>query len=90
MKLLDISGGEGEKEYLKIKIYELETDSNNKNIGDLYRRISNFKMGYHRGISNFKMGYHRGISNFKMGYHRGNSNFKMGYHGESVTLNGLP
>ena len=34
------------KEYLKAKIDELETNSNNKNIGDLYRGISYFKLGY--------------------------------------------
>jgi hypothetical protein len=34
------------KEYLKAKINELETNSKNKNIRDLYRGISNFKRGY--------------------------------------------
>jgi hypothetical protein len=34
------------KEYLKAKINELETNSKNKNIRDLYRGISDFKKGY--------------------------------------------
>jgi hypothetical protein len=34
------------KEYLKAKINELETNSKNKNIGDFYRDISDFKKGY--------------------------------------------
>ena len=44
MKLVDISGTK--KEYLKAKIDELETNSNIKNIRDLYRGISDFKKGY--------------------------------------------
>jgi hypothetical protein len=35
-----------EKEYLKDKINELESNSNNKNIRDLYRGIIEFKKGY--------------------------------------------
>ena len=35
-----------QKEYLKVKIDELETTSKIKNIRDLYRSISNFKKGY--------------------------------------------
>jgi hypothetical protein len=38
--------GGKKKEYLKVKIDELETDSNNKNIRDLYRGINDLKMGY--------------------------------------------
>jgi hypothetical protein len=34
------------KEYLKDKINELATNSNNKNIRDLYRGISEFKRNY--------------------------------------------
>jgi hypothetical protein len=34
------------KEYLKAKINELETNSKNKNIRDLYRGINDFKRGY--------------------------------------------
>jgi hypothetical protein len=35
-----------EREYLKDKINELTTNSKNKNIKDLYRRINEFKMDY--------------------------------------------
>ena len=35
------------KSYLKAKIEELETNSNIKNIRDLYRGINDFKKGYH-------------------------------------------
>jgi hypothetical protein len=34
------------REYLKNKINELETNSKNKNIRDLYRGINAFKKGY--------------------------------------------
>jgi hypothetical protein len=34
------------REYLKDKTYELEYNSNNKNIRDLYRGITEFKKGY--------------------------------------------
>jgi hypothetical protein len=34
------------REYLKDKINELESDSKNKNIRDLYRGINEFKKGY--------------------------------------------
>jgi hypothetical protein len=34
------------REYLKGKINELATNSKNKNIGDLYRGINEFKRGY--------------------------------------------
>jgi DNA topoisomerase VI subunit A len=34
------------KEYFKAKIKELETNSKNKNIRDLYRGINDFKKGY--------------------------------------------
>jgi hypothetical protein len=36
------------REYLKDKINELESNSNNKNIRDLYRSINEFKKGYQR------------------------------------------
>jgi hypothetical protein len=35
-----------EREYLKNKINELETNNKNKNMRDLYRSISEFKKGY--------------------------------------------
>jgi hypothetical protein len=35
-----------EREYLKDRINELATDSKNKNIINLYRRINEFKWGY--------------------------------------------
>jgi len=35
-----------EKEYLKAKIEELETNSKIKNIRDLYRGITDFQKGY--------------------------------------------
>ena len=38
--------GNKKKEYLKAKIEELETNSNIKNIRDLYRGINDFKKGY--------------------------------------------
>jgi C4-type Zn-finger protein len=44
MKLVDISGKK--REYLKSKINELETNSKNKNIRELYRGINDFKKGY--------------------------------------------
>jgi hypothetical protein len=34
------------REYLKVKINELATNSTNKNIRDLYRGINGFKRGY--------------------------------------------
>jgi hypothetical protein len=34
------------REYLKDKINEIESDSKNKNIRDLYRGINEFKKGY--------------------------------------------
>jgi hypothetical protein len=34
------------REYQKYQINELETNSKNKNIGDLYRGIKEFKKGY--------------------------------------------
>ena len=34
------------KEYLRAKLEELETNSKNKNIRDLYRVIHDFKKGY--------------------------------------------
>ena len=39
------------KAYLKAKIEDLETNSKIKNIGDLYRGISDFKKGYHPRIN---------------------------------------
>jgi hypothetical protein len=45
VKLADISGIK-RWEYLKDKINELATDSKNKNIGNLYRGINEFKRGY--------------------------------------------
>jgi len=44
MKLADILGKQ--KAYLKARIEELESNSKNKNIRDLYRGISDFKKGY--------------------------------------------
>jgi hypothetical protein len=44
MKPSDIS--EQMREYLKVKIKELATNSKNKNIRDLYRGINGFKRGY--------------------------------------------
>jgi hypothetical protein len=44
MKPADISGIK--REYLKDKINELATNSNNKNIRGLYRGINEFKRGY--------------------------------------------
>jgi hypothetical protein len=35
-----------EREYLKDKINELESNSKNRNIGDLYSGINEFKKGY--------------------------------------------
>jgi hypothetical protein len=35
-----------EREYLKGKLNELETNNKNKNIRDLYRCINEFKKGY--------------------------------------------
>jgi hypothetical protein len=40
-----------EREYLKDKINELTTNSKNKNIKDLYRRINAFKRVYHLEIT---------------------------------------
>ena len=45
MKLTDISGKK-KKEYLEAKIDELETNSNIKNIRDLYSGINDFKKVY--------------------------------------------
>jgi hypothetical protein len=45
MKLVDIAGTK-KKDYLKAKINELQTNSKNKNIRDLYTGISDFKKGY--------------------------------------------
>jgi hypothetical protein len=42
---------ENEREYLKGKINELETNNKNKNIRDLYRGINEFKKGYHFRIN---------------------------------------
>ena len=50
MKLADISGTKN-KEYLKAKIEELESNSKMKNIMDLYRDISDFKKGYQPRIN---------------------------------------
>jgi hypothetical protein len=38
--------GNKRKKYLKVKINELETNSKNKNIRDLYRGSNDFKEGY--------------------------------------------
>jgi hypothetical protein len=46
MKLADILGGEKKKAYLRARIQELETNSKNKNIRDVYRGINDFKKGY--------------------------------------------
>jgi hypothetical protein len=45
MKLVDISA-EKKRKYLKAKINNLEINSKNKNIRELYRGISDFKEGY--------------------------------------------
>jgi hypothetical protein len=42
-------------EYLKDKINELATNSKNKSIRDLYRRIYNFKKGYQARSNLMKM-----------------------------------
>jgi hypothetical protein len=42
VKLVQVSGTK-QREYLKDKINELETNSNNKNIRDSYRSIKKFK-----------------------------------------------
>jgi predicted transcriptional regulator len=42
------------KEFLKEKIYELETNSKNKNIRDLHRGIKEFKKGYQPIINTVK------------------------------------
>jgi hypothetical protein len=39
------------REYLKDKINELETNNKNKNIGNLYRSINEFKKGYQPRIN---------------------------------------
>ena len=46
MNLVDISGIKRKNEFLKAKIDELETDSEIKNVIDLYRGFSGFKKGY--------------------------------------------
>jgi hypothetical protein len=43
-----------EREYLKGKINELETNNKNKNIRDLYRGINKFKKGYQPRINIIK------------------------------------
>ena len=45
MNLVDNSGTK-KKEYLKAKINEPETNSKNKNIGDLHTGINDFQKGY--------------------------------------------
>jgi hypothetical protein len=45
MSLVDNSETK-KKEYLEVKINELETNSTNKNIGDLHRGIDDFQKGY--------------------------------------------
>jgi hypothetical protein len=45
VKLVELSGLKKRK-YLKNKRNELETNSKNKNIRDLYRGINEFKKGY--------------------------------------------
>jgi hypothetical protein len=42
------------REYLKDKINELETNSNNKNVRDLYRGINEFKKGYQPRVNIIK------------------------------------
>jgi hypothetical protein len=42
------------REYLKGKINELAMNSKNKNIRDLYRRMNEFKRGYHPGSNYVK------------------------------------
>jgi hypothetical protein len=46
VKPAGISGIKKKREYLKNKIDELATNSENKNIRDLYRGINYFKKGY--------------------------------------------
>ena len=43
--LVDIWGGK-KKEYLKLKIVELEINGKIKNFGHLYKGIKDFKKGY--------------------------------------------
>jgi hypothetical protein len=42
------------REYLKVKINELETNNKDKNIRDLYRGIKEFKKGYQPRINIIK------------------------------------
>ena len=44
------------REYLEAKINELETNSKNKNIRELYRGICDFKKGYQAGTGIVKDG----------------------------------
>jgi hypothetical protein len=44
--IADISGTKKKKEYLKAKIEKLGTNSNIKNIRDLYRGVNDFKKGH--------------------------------------------
>jgi hypothetical protein len=46
VKLLELPETKEEKWYLEDKINELEPNSKNKNIRDLYRGINEFKKGY--------------------------------------------
>jgi hypothetical protein len=46
MVTVDTVNRNKKKEYLKYKINELETNSNNKNIRDLFRGITEFEKGY--------------------------------------------
>jgi hypothetical protein len=52
MKYINTEEDRHKREYLKGKINELTTNSKNKNIGDLYRGINEFKRG-HQPRSNF-------------------------------------
>jgi hypothetical protein len=45
-----------QREYLKGKINELETNNKNKNIRDLYRGINEFKKGYQPRMNIIKVG----------------------------------
>ena len=53
MKLV---GTSGKKEYLKAKIYDLETNIRIKYVRDFNRGINDFKKGYQPRINNFKEG----------------------------------
>jgi hypothetical protein len=53
VKLVELSGPK-KREYLKNKINELETNSKDKNIRDLYRGVNELKKGYQPGTNMLK------------------------------------